>query len=96
MPDPRFLMIPGAPTPVAPFSHAVESEGWCFITGQMRWALAKFVWTVFQCSGLTCPETHPLQQRNTFSFPIFTATGSPWLPNFRPETGQIPCTAMRI
>jgi reactive intermediate/imine deaminase len=35
MPDPSFLMIPGAPTPVAPFSHAVESGGWCFVTGQM-------------------------------------------------------------
>ncbi|WAC29580.1 RidA family protein [Ancylobacter sp. SL191] len=31
----QFLMIPGAPTPVAPFSHAVESDGWVFITGQM-------------------------------------------------------------
>ncbi len=35
MPAPLFLMVPGAPTPVAPFSHAVESDGWCFITGQM-------------------------------------------------------------
>jgi len=31
----RFLMIPGAPTPVAPFSHAVEVDGWIFLTGQM-------------------------------------------------------------
>jgi len=31
----RFLMIPGAPTPVAPFSHAVETDGWVFVTGQM-------------------------------------------------------------
>ena len=30
-----FLMIPGAPTPVAPFSHAVETDGWVFLTGQM-------------------------------------------------------------
>jgi reactive intermediate/imine deaminase len=35
MTDPRFHMIAGAPTPVAPFSHAVESGGWCFVTGQM-------------------------------------------------------------
>ena len=35
MSDPRFLMIAGAPTPVAPFSHAVEFGGWCFVTGQM-------------------------------------------------------------
>lgn len=31
----RFLMIPGAPTPVAQFSHAVEVDGWVFLTGQM-------------------------------------------------------------
>ena len=35
MTDPSFLMVAGAPTPVAPFSHAVESGGWCFVTGQM-------------------------------------------------------------
>jgi reactive intermediate/imine deaminase len=28
-------MIPGAPRPVAPFSHAVEADGWVFLTGQM-------------------------------------------------------------
>ncbi|MBF0279774.1 MAG: RidA family protein [SAR324 cluster bacterium] len=28
-------MIDGAPTPVAPFSHAVEVDGWLFVTGQM-------------------------------------------------------------
>jgi 2-iminobutanoate/2-iminopropanoate deaminase len=28
-------MAPGAPTPVAPFSHAVEVDGWIFVTGQM-------------------------------------------------------------
>jgi len=35
MTAPAFLMIPGAPTPVAPFSHAAEVDGWVFITGQM-------------------------------------------------------------
>ena len=35
MDDLRFLMIPDAPTPVAPFSHAVEVDGWAFVTGQM-------------------------------------------------------------
>ena len=30
-----FHMIPGAPKPVAPFSHAVESGGFVFATGQM-------------------------------------------------------------
>ena len=30
-----FHMISGALDPVAPFSHAVESDGWVFITGQM-------------------------------------------------------------
>jgi reactive intermediate/imine deaminase len=28
-------MIGGAPDPVAPFSHAVEADGWIFVTGQM-------------------------------------------------------------
>jgi 2-iminobutanoate/2-iminopropanoate deaminase len=32
---PIFHMIGGAPDPVAPFSHAVESDGWVFVTGQM-------------------------------------------------------------
>lgn len=31
----RHHMIAGAPHPVAPFSHAVEADGWVFITGQM-------------------------------------------------------------
>jgi reactive intermediate/imine deaminase len=31
----EFLMIQGAPTPVAPFSHAVAAGGWLFVTGQM-------------------------------------------------------------
>ena len=31
----NHLMIPGAPTPVAPFSHALEIDGWLFVTGQM-------------------------------------------------------------
>ena len=35
MSAPLFHMIGGAPTPVAPFSHAVEADGWVFITGQM-------------------------------------------------------------
>ena len=31
----RFLTIPGAPTPIGPFSHLVEVDGWAFVTGQM-------------------------------------------------------------
>ena len=31
----EFLMIPEAPTPVAPFSHATAAGGWLFVTGQM-------------------------------------------------------------
>jgi 2-iminobutanoate/2-iminopropanoate deaminase len=31
----EFLMLAGAPTPVAPFSHAVACDGWLFVTGQM-------------------------------------------------------------
>jgi 2-iminobutanoate/2-iminopropanoate deaminase len=35
MSEKLFHMIAGAPTPVAPFSHAVEVDGWVFLTGQM-------------------------------------------------------------
>ena len=35
MTDRIFHMISGAPHPVAPFSHAVETDGWLFVTGQM-------------------------------------------------------------
>ncbi|UZE49293.1 RidA family protein [Rhodopseudomonas sp. P2A-2r] len=31
----KFHMIAGGPTPVAPFSHAVETDGFVFVTGQM-------------------------------------------------------------
>ena len=32
---PIFHMVPGAPTPVAPYSHAVETDGWLFLAGQI-------------------------------------------------------------
>ena len=35
MTSPIFHMVAAAPTPVAPFSHAVESDGFVFVTGQM-------------------------------------------------------------
>ena len=35
MSDPIFHMISGGPRPVAPFSHAVEADGWVILTGQM-------------------------------------------------------------
>lgn len=35
MGTPSFHMIAGAPQPVAPFSHAVDVDGWIFVTGQM-------------------------------------------------------------
>ena len=31
----KFHIIKAAPTPVAPFSHATESDGFVFVTGQM-------------------------------------------------------------
>jgi 2-iminobutanoate/2-iminopropanoate deaminase len=31
----EFLMVAGAPNPVAPFSHATAVDGWLFATGQM-------------------------------------------------------------
>ena len=30
-----FHMIPGGARPVAPYSHAVEADGWVFLTGQI-------------------------------------------------------------
>ena len=30
-----FHMVAGAPSPVAPFSHAVEVDAWVLVTGQM-------------------------------------------------------------
>lgn len=33
--EPIFHMIAGAPAPVAPFSHAVEADGFVFLTGMM-------------------------------------------------------------
>ena len=35
MSAPQFHLLGSAPTPVAPFSHAVECDGWIFLTGQM-------------------------------------------------------------
>ncbi len=35
MHDALFHQVPGAPRPVAPFSHAVEADGWVLLTGQM-------------------------------------------------------------
>ena len=32
---PIFHMVEGAPTPVAPYSHAVEADGWVFLAGQI-------------------------------------------------------------
>jgi 2-iminobutanoate/2-iminopropanoate deaminase len=40
MSAPVFHMIGGAPDPVAPFSHAVEADGWVFLTGQMPFTTA--------------------------------------------------------
>lgn len=33
--DILFHLVPGAPEQVGPFSHATESGGWVFVTGQM-------------------------------------------------------------
>ena len=32
---PTFHLLPGAPRPVAPYSHAVEAGGFVFVTGQL-------------------------------------------------------------
>ena len=35
MSGPLFHMLSEAPRPVAPYSHAVETDGWVFLTGQI-------------------------------------------------------------
>lgn len=35
MPEPLFHTLTAAPKPVAPYSHAVEADGWVFLTGQV-------------------------------------------------------------
>ena len=35
MDDRIFHMVGDAPAPVAPYSHAVEVDGWLFVTGQL-------------------------------------------------------------
>ncbi len=35
MSSPKYHMVSNAPRPVAPFSHAVEVDGWVQLTGQM-------------------------------------------------------------
>ena len=35
MSAPLFHLFDAAPTPVAPYSHAVEVDGWVFLTGQI-------------------------------------------------------------
>lgn len=35
MSDIMYHLIPGAPKPVAPYSHVVECDGWLFVTGQL-------------------------------------------------------------
>jgi len=35
MTEPIFHLLGAAPSPVAPFSHAVETGGWVLLTGQM-------------------------------------------------------------
>ncbi|KFC62095.1 Endoribonuclease L-PSP [Devosia sp. LC5] len=35
MSEPIYHMVASGPRPVAPFSHAVEVDGWVFVTGQM-------------------------------------------------------------
>lgn len=35
MSKPAFHLVSGAPAPVAPYSHAVEADGWLFLAGQI-------------------------------------------------------------
>ena len=54
----QFHMITGGPKPVAPFSHAVETDGFVFVTGQMP--------DTPEAPGVL-PEGIEAQTRNVFS-----------------------------
>ncbi len=54
----QFHMITGGPRPVAPFSHAVETDGFVFVTGQMP--------DTPEAPGVL-PEGVEAQTRNVFS-----------------------------
>jgi len=60
-------MIAGAPTPVAPFSHAVETDGWVFLTGQMP--------TMPEDDALPLPEGVEAQTRRVMDNLILVLKG---------------------
>jgi reactive intermediate/imine deaminase len=55
MRTPAFHMIEGAPDPVAPYSHAVEVDGWVFLAGQLPFPGGP--------SAAPCPEGVEAQTR---------------------------------
>jgi 2-iminobutanoate/2-iminopropanoate deaminase len=55
---PIFHLVPGAPKPVAPYSHVVELDGWLFLTGQLP--------TDPRDDGAPIPEGIEEQTRKTF------------------------------
>jgi 2-iminobutanoate/2-iminopropanoate deaminase len=56
MPEPLFHLLAEGPRPVAPYSHAVEIDGWIFLTGQLP----------IDDNG-TVPETIEKQTEQTFA-----------------------------
>ncbi len=52
-------MISGAPQPVAPYSHAVEVDGWLFVTGQLATDIEYDVSTIPE--GIEA-QTHKVMQ----------------------------------
>ena len=55
---PIHHVIAAGPRPVAPFSHAVEADGWVFVTGQMP--------TDPEAPGAALPEGIEAQTRRVF------------------------------
>ena len=58
LPGPVFHMIEDAPSPVAPYSHVVEQDGWVFVTGQMPFIEGE--------DGLVYPEGIEAQTHQVF------------------------------
>ena len=67
MPLPELYMVDAAPTPVAPFSHVAEIDGWVILTGQMP--------TDPDDDSLPLPETIEAQTRRVMDNLIIVLEG---------------------
>ena len=90
MPALLFHMVGGAPDPVAPFSHAVEADGWVFVTGQMPFTEAR--WRRGPKGGEQtpiAPEADTASSRSNEPFKEAEANDSPYPESIEDQTHQV-------